>query len=191
MGSKTMVVAMAAICMAGCSSGPIPIDDLSPDMARALIAQRWSHDELNHFTVTFHSDTLIACGLENGLWKQVEIPHDGFTISTYQLTEAGRKALFAINLKDTGRYHEVILQGPYTVDVMGLAGSGPDTRQVAVRWDLDWKQAPAALKACLPRFELTGKQIAQFKLVGRDWRFVSFQTPGDGNATTQASAETK
>src|SRR5215831_6490454 len=182
MGSKTIVLAMAAACMAGCSSDPAPIADLSPDMASALISQKWSHDELNHFTVTFHSDSLISCGIQNGMWKLIETPHDGFTISTYQLTELGRKALFAINLKETGRYHEVILQGPYTVEVMGLAGSGPNTRQVNVRWDIDWNKAPAGLKACLPRFELTGKQVAQFKLFGQEWRFLSFQNPGDGNA---------
>jgi len=188
MGSKTIVFAMAAICMAGCSSDPAPPDDLSPDMASAILSQKWSHEEPSHFKVTFHSQSLIACGIQNGLWKPVETPHDGFTISTYQLTEAGRKALFEINLKESGRYHEVTLQGPYAVEVTGIApGSAPNTREVTIRWDLDWNQAAAGVKACLPRFELTGKQMALFQLFGREWRFVSLQTPADGNAT-QTSA---
>ena len=83
----------------GCSSDPPPqTADLSPSGASTLISQKWSHDELNHFTVTFHSDTLIGCGVQNDLWKHVETSHPGFTISQYELTEAGRKALFAIDL---------------------------------------------------------------------------------------------
>src|SRR5215813_3979018 len=92
-----VVLAMAVVCMAvGCSSDPPPPEDLSPIGASTLISQKWAHDELNHFTVTFHSDTLIGCGIQNDLWKRVETPYQGLTISTHQLTEAGRKALFAI-----------------------------------------------------------------------------------------------
>ena len=175
--------------MAGCSSDPDPPPDLSADEASGQIAQKWSHDESSHFKVTFHSDSLIGCGVQNGLWKLVETPHDGFTISTYQLTEVGRKALFAIDLKDSGRYHEIILEGPYSVEVTGMAPGGtPDTRQVTIRWDLDWSKAPAGIKACLPRFELTGKQVALFKLSDQGWRLVSLQTPADGNAPVQAAA---
>jgi hypothetical protein len=87
------ILAMAAVCTAvGCSSDPPPppqAEDLSPAVASSLIAQRWSHDELNHFTVTFHSDTLIGCGVQNDLWKHLETQHLGMAISTYELTEAG------------------------------------------------------------------------------------------------------
>jgi hypothetical protein len=190
-----VVLAMAALCTAvGCSSEPDPPpepEDLSPSVASALILQKWSHDELNHFTVTFHSDTLIACGIQNDLWKRVETPYRGFTISTYQLTETGRKALFAIDLKEAGKFHEVILQGPYLVEVTGIApGSQPDMRQAAIRWDIDWNKAPAGLKACLPRYELSGSQVALFKLSGQQWTFLSFLNPADANAPSQATDPT-
>jgi hypothetical protein len=177
-----VILAMAAVCMAvGCSSDPPPPpqpDDLSPIGASTLISQKWSRDELNHFTVTFHSDTLIGCGVQNDLWKHVETPHLGFTISTYELTEAGRKALFGIDLKESGKFHEVILHGPYLLEVIGITpGSEPDTRQVGIRWEIDWNKAPAGLKACLPRFELSGSQVALFKLVGQEWSFLSFLNP--------------
>ncbi|MGO9274232.1 MAG: hypothetical protein ACLQOO_29015 [Terriglobia bacterium] len=73
-----VVLAMVAVCMAvGCSFGPDPPppEDLSPIGASTLISQKWSHDELNHFTVTVHSDTLIGCGIQNDLWKHVEVPY--------------------------------------------------------------------------------------------------------------------
>lgn len=186
------VVAMAAVSMAvGCSSDPDPPpqpEDLSATVASALISQKWSHDELNHFTVTFHSDTLIGCGIQNDLWKHVETPHLGLIISTYELTEAGRKALFAIDLKESGKSHEVILQGPYLVEVNGITpGSDPDTRQVAIRWEIDWNKAPAGLKACLPRFELSGSQVALLKLAGSEWSFLSFLKPTDAAQPTQAT----
>lgn len=187
-----LVLGMSVVCLAtGCSSDPEPAELTASD-ASTLIAQRWSHDELNHFTVTFHSDTLIACGIQNNLWKRVEGEHQGLTFSTYQLTEAGRKALFAIDLKDSGKFHEVILQGPYHLEVTGITlGSEPDARQVAVRWEIDWDKAPAGLKACLPRFELSGTQVALFKLFGVEWKFLSFQKPGDGTPPPQASARSR
>jgi hypothetical protein len=178
----SVILAMAAVCMAvGCSSDPDPPpppDDLSPIGASTIISQKWSHDELNHFTVTFHSDTLIGCGVQNDLWKHVETPHMGFTISKYDLTEAGRKALFAIDLKESGKFHDVTLQGPYLLEVIGITpGTEPDTRQVAIHWEIDWDKAPAGLKACLPRFELSGPQVALFKLVGQEWTLLSFVKP--------------
>ena len=181
-------LAIAAACLAaGCSSGSALPADLTPDLARALISQKWAHDQLNHFTVTFHSDTLIQCGVQNDLWKHVETEHDGLTISTYQLTDAGKKALFAIDLKESGRYHEIILQGPYVVEPTGMSpGSQPDLRQVSLRWDIDWAKASAGVKACLPRFELSGTQVALFRLVGPEWRFESFLKPTDGTAPPQA-----
>jgi hypothetical protein len=187
-----VILVMAAVSMAvGCSSDPEPPPqpaDLSPIAAATLISQKWAQDEFNHFTVTFHSDTLIGCGVQNDLWKHVDTPHMGFTISTYALTEAGRKALFAIDLKESGKFHEVILQGPYVLEVTGITpGSEPDTRQVAIRWDIDWNKAPAALKACLPRFELSGSQVGLFKLVGQEWSFLSFLNPADVIAPPQAT----
>src|SRR5579863_7579483 len=186
-----VILAMASVCMVGCSSDPPPQPaDLNPLGAATLISEKWSHDELNHFTVTFHSDALIRCGVQNNLWKHVETPHMGFTISTYALTEAGRKALFAIDLKESGKFHEIILQGPYVVEVNGITpGSEPDSRQVAIRWDIDWNKAPAGLKACLPRFELSGSQVALFKLVGSEWSFLSFLKPGDVIAPPQATPD--
>jgi len=179
---------MAAVCIAvGCSSDPPPPEDLSVNLASTLISQKWSHNELNHFTVTFHSDTLIGCGIQEDLWKHAQVPWQGFTIDTYQLTEAGHKALFAIDLKESGKFHEVILQGPYLVEVNGITpGSQPDIRQVAIRWALDWNKAPAGLKACLPRFELSGSQVALFKLSGQEWSFDSYLQPGDPAASPPA-----
>jgi hypothetical protein len=187
------ILAITAVCTAvGCSSDPPPppqAEDLSPAVASSLIAQRWSHDELNHFTVTFHSDTLIGCGVQNDLWKHLETQHLGMAISTYELTEAGRKALFAIDLKESGKFHEIILHGPYVLEVTGITpGSDPDTRQVAIRWDVDWNKAPAGLKACLPRFELSGSQVALFKLAGQEWSFLSFLNPADLTAPSQATS---
>ena len=190
--NAVVAVAMAAVGMAvGCSSDPDPPpqpEDLSLSEASNLIAQKWSHDELNHFTVTFHSDTLIGCGIQNDLWKHAEIPYQGFTINTYQLTETGRKILFAIDLKEAGKFHEVTLRGPYHVEVTGITpGSQPDMRQVAIRWEIDWDNAPAGLKACLPRFELSGSNVALFKLIGLQWSFLSFLKPADVIAPPQAT----
>lgn len=186
------LLAVAAVCItAGCSSAPDPPpqpEELSPSVASALILQKWSNNELNHFTVTFHSDTLIDCGIQNDLWKRVERPYRGFQVVTYELTDAGRKALFAIDLKDSGKLHEVILQGPYAVEVTGITpGSDPDTRQAAIRWDLDWEKAPAGLKACFPRVELSGSQTALFKISGPQWSFLSFLTPTTAPASVQAN----
>jgi hypothetical protein len=186
------VLAVAAVCLAvGCSSEPDPPpqpEELSPATANSLISQKWSQGELNHFTVVFHSNTLIGCGIQNGLWKHIETPHLGLMISTYELTEDGKKALFAIDLKESGKFHEIILQGPYVVETTGITpGSQPDMRQAAIRWDIDWDKAPAALKACLPRFELTGTQVALFKVSGPQWQFVSFAKPGDLTTPAQGS----
>jgi hypothetical protein len=185
-----VVFAMAAVCMAvGCSADPPTPEDLSSIAASTLISQKWAQNELNHFTVTFHSDTLIGCGVQNDLWKRVETPYQGVTISTYQLTETGRKAIFAIDLKESGKSHEVILQGPYLNEVTGITpGSQPDTRQVAIRWDIDWNKAPAGLKACLPRSELSGSPVALFKLTGQEWSFLSFLKPEEVTTPPQATS---
>jgi len=190
--AAAVVLAVAAVGMAGgCSSDPDPpqIEELSPIQAGSLISQKWSHDELTHFTVTFHSDTLIECGVQNDLWKRVETLFQGFTVSSYQLTEAGRKALFAIDLKESGKFQEVTLQGPYLVEVTGITpGSDPDTsRQAALRWEIDWNKAPAGIKACFPKYELSGSQVALFQLSGPHWSFVSFLKPSDVAAPPQAA----
>jgi hypothetical protein len=191
-GKVSLTLAMASVCLtAGCSSAPEP-PDLTATEASTLIAQRWSGNEPDHFTVTFHSDTLIECGIQNDLWKRVEIPHQGFTISTYQLTEAGRKALFAIDLKESGRFHEVILRGPYLVEVTRMSpGSGPGLRQADIRWDIDWGKAPSGLKACFPRFELSGTQTALFKLFGEEWKFLSLLKPAEASPQAAASSLAK
>lgn len=177
------VLAMAAASITvGCSSDPDPPPpppDLSPALANMLISQKWAQGEPNHFTVTFHSDTLIACGEQNDLWKRVETPHEGVTIVAYNLTEAGRKALFAIDLKESGKFHEVILQGPYRTEINSITPISPDARQVEFHWEIDWNKASAGLKACLPRFELSGSQSALFKLDGQLWTLVSFLKPGE------------
>jgi hypothetical protein len=190
-----VVVAMATVCVAvGCSPDPDPPpqpEELTLSGASALITQKWSHDELNHFTVNFHSDTLIACGLQNDLWKRVETPFRGFKVVTYQLTEAGRKALFAIDLKESGKSHEIILQGPYAIEVTGVTpGSQPDTRQAAILWNIDWDKAPAGLKACFPRGELSGSQVALFKLDGLQWSLSSFLHPEEATTPAQPTEAT-
>jgi hypothetical protein len=178
--NASVALAMTAVCLAaGCGSDPEP-PDLTANQASTLVSQRWARDEPDHFTVTFHSDTLIGCGIQNDLWKRVETSHQGFAISTYQLTEAGLKALFAIDLKESGKFHEVILRGPYLVEVTRMSpGDKPDVRQVNIRWDIDWNKAPAGLKACFPRFELSGSQVALFQLFDQVWRFVSFLKPAE------------
>jgi hypothetical protein len=171
---------MAAGCMAaGCSSQAQPAD-LTAIGASALISQKWSRDELNHFTVSFHSDTLIACGAQNGLWKLVKTIDRGFTRNTYQLTERGGKELFAIDLKESGKSHEITLRGPYRFEVTAITpGSQPDIRQVEIHWEIDWDKAPAELKACVAKFELSGSQVALFRLFGLEWRFLSYIKPED------------
>ena len=183
------ILAMAAGCLtSGCSSEP-KVPELTAASASALISQRWSRDELNHFTVTFHSDTLIGCGVQNDLWKLVETQDRGFTRSTYQLTEKGSKALFAIDLKESGKLHEITLRGPYRFEVTSITpASTPDIRQVEIHWQLDWDKAPAEVKACVPKFELSGEQMALFKLFDLEWRFLSYIKPEDVTAPPQGTA---
>jgi hypothetical protein len=176
-----LAIAAASITV-GCSSDPDPPPpppDLSPALASMLINQKWTQDGWPHYTVTFHSDTLIACGEQNNLWKRVETPRDGVTLVAYNLTDAGRKAMFSADLKESGKFHEVILQGPYLNEINNIAPLSPDMRQVAFHWEIDWNKAPAEMKACLPRFELSGSQAALFKLDGQLWTLASFLKPGE------------
>ncbi len=177
------LIAFAGACMTvACSSEPQPAE-LTPPAATALVAQKWSRDELNHFTVTFHSDTLIGCGVQNDLWKLVETVDRGFTRTAYQLTDRGNKELFAIDLKESGKSHQMTLRGPYRFEVTNITpGSQPDIRQVEIHWEIDWDKAPAGLKACVPKFELAGTQVARFKLFGLEWQFLSYIKPEDVTA---------
>jgi len=175
-----VLITLAAACITvGCSSDPQPVE-LTPVTATTLISQRWSRDEMNHLTVSFNSDTLIACGVQNDLWKPAEVVDHGFTRNVYQLTEKGNKALFSIDLKESGKLHQLTLRGPYQFEVTNITpGSQPDVRQVEIHWQADWNKVPAELKTCVPKFELSGSQIARFKLVGIEWRFVSYFKPED------------
>ena len=135
---------------------------------------------MNHFKVTFHSDDLVECGVKNDLWKLVEVTdrNGNAWSTTYRLTEKGSKIVTAISLKESGRGHEILLKGPYRIEVNGITdGSQPGTKQVAFRWDIDWDKAPDDLKACIPRFELSGNEVALFQLDNITWRFVSYLNP--------------
>jgi len=50
---------------------------------------------------------------------------------------------------------------------------------VAFRWDIDWDRASADLKACLPRFELSGNQTALFQLDAAGWHFIRYLNPDE------------
>jgi hypothetical protein len=180
---RNYAVALAAFVIngmtIGCSSQASPAD-LTIMGASTAISQRWAHDELNHFKIVFHSDTLIECGVTNDLWKAVETTDRGYTRTSYQLTERGSKVLFAIDLKESGKGHEVTLRGPYALEILNISqGVQPDTRRVDLQWNIDWEKAPADLKACLPKFELSGHESALFKLNQLDWNFVSYLSPED------------
>ena len=194
---KSALLLAAISALVGCASDPPP-PDLTPQQAAATIAQLWAQEQMNHFKVTFHSDDLVECGVKNDLWKLVEVTdREGNAWSTrYQLTDKGSKILTAISLKESGRGHEILLKGPYRVEITGITnGNLPNTKQVAFRWDIDWDKAPEDLKACLPRFELSGNQTALFALTINGWAFVSYMTaeeiqappsPPDGNTAPAA-----
>ena len=183
------VIAMVAGCTApGCSSNAQPAE-LTPVTASALISQKWAGDELDHFSVILHSDTLIGCGGTNDLWKLVETVDRGYTRRAYQLTEKGNKVLFAIDLKESGKGHEITLRGPYSFEITNITpGTQPDTRIVEFQWQIDWAKAPADLKLCLPKFELTGHEVALFRLDGIAWKFISYLRPEDVPPPPSAAA---
>jgi hypothetical protein len=180
-GVAVLLIA-ASSALIGCASDPPPPPDLAPEAAAAAITQLWSQEHMNHFKVTFHSDDLIECGVKNDLWKLVEVTdHSGNAWSTtYRLTEKGGKAVTAISLKESGRGHEILLKGPYRIEVNGITDGGqPGTKQVSFRWDIDWDKASDDLKACIPRFELSGSEVALFQLDNNNWRFASYLNPED------------
>lgn len=182
------LMAIVASCMTlGCSSNA-QLADLTARGASAQISQSWSHDELNHFAITFHSDDVIECGVKNDLWKLVETTDRGYTRTAYQLSDKGNKGLFAIDLKASGKAHEITLRGPYRFEIISIApGTDPDTRKVEFHWEIDWNKAPAELKVCLPKFELAGYEVGLFKLYGQEWRFVSYSKPEDSPAAQAAA----
>jgi hypothetical protein len=176
---KGMAVLLAAAigALVGCGSDPPPPPDLVPEQAAAAIMERWSQEQMNHFKVTFHSDDLIECGVKNDLWKLTEVTdrNGNAWTTTYRLTEKGNKIVTAISLKESGRGHEILLKGPYRIEVTGITdGSQPGTKNVAFRWDIDWDKASDDLKACIPRFELSGNAVALFQLDNITWRFISY-----------------
>jgi hypothetical protein len=181
-----VLVITASCTMLGCSSEP-PLPELTAPTASALISDKWSRDEMNHFAVSLHSDTLIECGVGNNLWKLVESTDRGYTRTAYELTEKGSKVLFAIDLQGPGRLHEITLRGPYSFEITKIT-PGPDrnSRRVEFHWEIDWDKAPPDLKVCLPKFELAGSLVGLFKLYGQEWRFVSYSktesSPAHGNS---------
>lgn len=187
--TATAALVLAAACaMLSCASAPPPIPGLTAADAGALVLQRWSKDELNHFTVSLHSDTLIACGLQHDLWKLAELSdRNGVAFTTqYQLTGTGSQALTAIDLNRSGKAHAIMLKGPYRIEITGIAdGNQPTAKKVTFRWDVDWDKAPDGLKACVPRYELTGHEEALFEFDGSAWRFLSYSkyiNPDDAQA---------
>jgi|HubBroStandDraft_1064217.scaffolds.fasta_scaffold03341_3 hypothetical protein len=176
----TVLLAAAIGALVGCGSDPPPPPELLPQDAAAAIVQLWSQEQMNHFKVTFHSDDLVECGVKNDLWKLVEVTdrNGNAWSTTYRLTDRGSKIVTAIGLKESGRGHEILLKGPYRIEVNGISdGSQPFTKQVAFRWDIDWDKAPDDLKACIPRFELSGSEVALFQLDNTGWKFVSYLNP--------------
>ncbi|MGA3039979.1 MAG: hypothetical protein ABSF54_04215, partial [Bryobacteraceae bacterium] len=186
-----LLLVAAVGALVGCGSDPPPPPELVPMAAAQAIAQLWTHEQMNHFRVTFHSDELIDCGVKNDLWKLVEVTdkNGNAWTTTYRLTEKGGKIVTAINLKESGRGHEILLKGPYQIEVRGdgiTDGSQPGTKNVAFRWDIDWDKAPEEMKACIPRFELSGHEVALFQLDDtNNWKFVSYLNPEDIQATPQ------
>jgi hypothetical protein len=175
------LVFAAAISLGGCSWDPPPPPELTPQIAIAQIFDRWAREELSHFKVTFHSDTLIGCGVEKAIWKLVEVTDaNGQAWSTnYRLTTRGQQILSAIDLNESGRGHGITLKGPYRIEINSIAGGGgPNLKRVGFHWSIDWDQAAPEIRACFPRFELTGSEVAQFELVDpRTWRFASYADP--------------
>ena len=172
-----VLVITASCTLFGCSSEPV-LPELTAPTASALISEKWSQDLLNHFAVSLHSDTLIECGVRNDLWKLVESTDRGYTRTAYELTPKGSKVLFAVDLKTDSKLHEITLRGPYRFEITNIM-AGPDaaSRKVEFHWEIDWDKAPPELKACLPKFELTGSLIGLFKLDGQEWKFVSYSKP--------------
>src|SRR5438094_521837 len=130
-----------AIAMCGCSSDAPPLPDLTPAWAAGALADKWAHEELNHFRVVFHSDTLISCGAQNDLWRLVEIKDQNGEVLTskYQLTARGKKVLTDIDLKESGRGHQIVLKGPYRNEITSVVdGPQPNQKKVGFRWMIDW-----------------------------------------------------
>ncbi|HTQ55462.1 MAG TPA: hypothetical protein VMI94_13430 [Bryobacteraceae bacterium] len=189
-GTATLLAAVA-VALAGCGSTALPPPELTAQAAAAELSRVWARGEMNHFRVTFHSDSLVECGVKQDLWKLVEVTDkNGNAWSTaYRLTERGSKMVTAIDLKESGRGHEILLKGPYRAEIHSISdGSQPRTKKVAFRWDIDWNRASADLKACIPRFELSGNQTALFQLDNNTWKLVSYLNPDDSQPPQSATA---
>ena len=191
-----VIVLAASGATLGCSSDPPPLPELTPAAASTLISQKWSNEELNHFRVVFHSDTLIECGVKNELWKLTEMTdRTGYAwTAAYQLTERGKKVIAAIDLKESGRGHEVVLRGPYRCELTSITdGAVPNNKRVGFRWQIDWDKAPEDLKACLPQFELSGSELALFEISDptQNWRFTSYLRPEDAPVASSGSVVDK
>ena len=102
---------MLSLALSGCGDDTPPIPALTPAWAAGAIADKWAHEELNHFRVVFHSDSLVQCGVDRDLWKLNEIkdPKGNVLTSKYQLTERGKQIVTDIDLKSSGRGHEMPL----------------------------------------------------------------------------------
>lgn len=181
-----VIVMVAGALALGCSSEP-PVPELTAAEASALISQRWARDEMNHLTVSLHSDALIECGVKNDLWRLVETTDRGYKRTAYQLTEKGNKAFFAIDLKESGKGHEITFRGPYRLEVTNITHERrePDIRKVGFRWEIDWDKAPAELKVCVPKFEMSGNLIGLFKLNGLEWKWISYSKRDDASPPAQ------
>ena len=186
------VILIAAGAMSlSCSSEPQP-PELTPALAGAIISQRWARDEMNHLTVSLHSDSLIECGVRSDLWKLTETTDRGYKRTAYQLTDKGNKELFAIDLKESGKGHEITLRGPYLLEVTNITpGADPGTGNVEFHWEIDWDKAPAELKACVPKFEMSGNLVGLFRLYGLEWKLISYSKPEDVSAPGQSPPPTK
>ena len=180
---KLLCLLTPLLAAPGCSSDPPPPPELTPALARQIIVRKWSQGEMNHYRVTFHSDTLVSCGVTNGLWKLEEIKDAGGNAwsNAYRLTDSGSHMMHSIDLKESGRGHQVVLRGPYQAEITGISdATQPPNKRVAFKWTIDWDKAPAGLKACLPRFELSGAELAEFDLVDNAWNLTAYLNPADG-----------
>jgi len=182
-----ITVTVVGLALTGCAEDAPPVPELTPAWAAGAIADKWAHEELNHFRVVFHSDSLVQCGVQNDLWTLNELKDQNGNplTSKYQLTARGQKILTDIDLKESGRGHSVVLKGPYRSEITAIVdGTQPNLKKVGFRWLIDWDKAPGDLKACLPRFELSGNEGALFVIndPSQPWMLASLLRPDEVGA---------
>src|ERR1022692_3170933 len=190
----TVLLVAAVGTLVGCGSDPPPPPDLVPQAAAAAIAERWSQEQMNHFKSDLpfrrpgrmrRKERSLEAGGSDGSQRQCLDDDISFD-------EKGTKIVTAISLQESGRGHEILLKGPYRIEVNGITdGSQPGTKQVAFRWDIDWDKAPDDLKACITqlfriwtpkRFRLRRRRMAlppPFRWSAHLWRI------SGGRASTQ------